>query len=75
MQKKTCTKCKRIAVVIDRGIPLCGDCYCKLEKIGKEEKNIEIFFKTKNEIQKMINIKEFNNSSHIAAFSYCINHT
>lgn len=52
-------------------------CFCyftdKLKKIGKEEKNIEIFFKTKNEIQKMINIKEFNNSSHIAAFSHYIN--
>jgi hypothetical protein len=39
MQKKTCTKCKRIAVVIDRGIPLCGDCYCKLEKIGKYDED------------------------------------
>jgi hypothetical protein len=39
MQKRTCTRCKRIAVVIDRGIPLCGDCYCKLEKIGEYDKN------------------------------------
>ena len=39
MQKRTCTRCKRIAVVIDRGIPLCGDCYCKLEKIGEYDEN------------------------------------
>jgi hypothetical protein len=39
MQKITCTRCKRIAVVIDRGIPLCGNCYCKLEKIGKYDED------------------------------------
>ena len=37
MQDKTCIKCTKIAVVIDRGFPLCGDCYCKQEQIGKYE--------------------------------------
>jgi len=52
-------------------------CICYYSKdlllTGKPEKNIEVFFKTKKEIIKMINLKEFNNSSHIAAFFFCIN--
>ena len=52
-------------------------CICYYSKdlllAGKPEENIEVFFKTKKEIIKMINLKEFNNSSHIAAFFFCIN--
>ena len=52
-------------------------CICyytnRLSKIDKPEKNIKIFLKTKNEILKMINIKEFNNSAHIAAFFFFMN--
>ena len=52
-------------------------CICYYSKnlllVGKPEKDIEVFFKTKKEIIKMINLKEFNNSSHIASFFFCIN--
>lgn len=52
-------------------------CICYYSKnlllVGKSEKNIDIFYKTKKEIIKMINIREFNNSSHIAALFFCIN--
>lgn len=37
--KINCKKCKRVAVVFDQGIPLCGDCYCKQEQIGEYETN------------------------------------
>jgi hypothetical protein len=37
MQDKTCIKCTKIAVVIDKGFPLCGNCYCKEYKLGKYE--------------------------------------
>ena len=37
MQDKTCIKCTKIAVVVDKGFPLCGDCYCKEYKLGKYE--------------------------------------
>jgi hypothetical protein len=37
MQDKTCIKCTKIAVVVDKGFPLCGDCYCKDYRLGKYE--------------------------------------
>jgi hypothetical protein len=37
MQDKTCIKCTKIAVVVDKGFPLCGDCYFKEYKLGKYE--------------------------------------
>jgi len=40
-----CKKCEHTkAVVIDLGKPYCGDCYCKIYKLGKydEKQNIEI---------------------------------
>ena len=52
-------------------------CICYYSKnlllVGKGERNIKVFFKTKKEILKMINLKQFNNSSHIAAFFFFIN--
>ena len=52
-------------------------CFCyytnNLSKISKPEKNIQVFLKTTKEIIKMINIRKFNNSAHIAAFFFCIN--
>ena len=52
-------------------------CFCyytnNLSKITKPEKNIQVFLKTTKEIIKMINIRKFNNSAHIAAFFFCIN--
>jgi ADP-ribose pyrophosphatase len=47
-------------------------CFCyyvnNLIKISKPEKGIKIFFKTKNQLIKMISSEKFNNSAHIAAF-------
>ena len=52
-------------------------CICYFSKnlllVGKPERNINVLYRTKKEIIKMINLKEFNNSSHIAAFFFCIN--
>ena len=52
-------------------------CFCyytnNLSKISKPEKNIQVFLKTTKEIIKMINLRKFNNSAHIAAFFFCIN--
>ena len=49
-------------------------CICyysrKLKKIKKPEKNINIYFKNKRQIENLIKAKKFNNASHIAAF-YC----
>ena len=54
-------------------------CICYYSKnlllAGKPEKNINVFYRTKKEIIKMINLKEFNNSSHIAALFFCINNS
>ena len=53
------------------------NCHCyvidKLIRDKKPEKGIKIFFKTKEQIIKMIQSKKFNNASHIAAFSFYIN--
>ena len=52
-------------------------CYCfysrNIKKIKQPEKNINIFFKTKQEIFRLIKTKKFNNSAHIAAFLFLIN--
>ena len=45
----------------------------KLKKIQKPEKNIQVYLKSKKQIENLINQKKFNNASHIAAFySYII---
>ena len=52
-------------------------CYCfyttKLKKIGIPEKGIKIFFKSREQIKKLIYEKKFNSSTHIAAFYSFIN--
>ena len=44
----------------------------KLKKIQKPEKNIQIYFKSRKEIENLIKNKKFNNSLHIAAFYFYI---
>ena len=52
-----------------RGNRFCTCYYInKLKKISNPEKGIKIFFKTRNQIIKMINKGKFNNAAHIAAF-------
>ena len=52
-----------------RGSRICTCYYInKLKKVSKPERGIKIFFKTKNQLIKMINNGKFNNASHIAAF-------
>ena len=52
-------------------------CVCfytrSLKKIKKPEKNISVYLKNKKQIESLIKSKNFNNSSHLAAFYYCIN--
>ena len=52
-------------------------CICYYSKslllVGKPEKSINVLYRKKEEIIKMINLREFNNSSHIAAFFFLIN--
>jgi len=47
-------------------------CFCyyvdNLKRVPTPEKGIKIFFKTANQLIKMINNGKFNNASHIAAF-------
>jgi len=49
-------------------------CICyyskKIKKVQKPEKNINVFYKSKKQIESLIKLKKFNNASHIAAF-YC----
>ena len=52
-------------------------CVCfytkNLKKIKKPEKNINIYFKNKKQIERLIKLRKFNNASHLAAFYYYIN--
>ena len=44
----------------------------KLKKVQSSEKNIQVYLKSKKQIENLIKEKKFNNASHIAAFYYYI---
>ncbi len=52
-------------------------CYCyfidRIKKYDEPERGIKVYLRNKKQIIKMIENKQFNNASHIAAFNYLIN--